>query len=53
MLIITDDISRIDEEGWDYPLEELDYLLKERDETFVLHNGRLYEAKYPNDTKID
>lgn len=34
-----------DEEGWDFPLEELDYLLKEHNgEVFLLQNGRLYEV---------
>ena len=32
--------------GWDYPLEEIDYLLDEHDgETFVLIGDRLYEAE--------
>lgn len=31
--------------GWDYPLEEIDYLLEEHDgETFVLIDDRLYET---------
>lgn len=34
-----------DEEGWDFPLEELDYLLKEHSgEVFLLQSGRLYEV---------
>ena len=45
MLIITNDINRIDKDGWSYPIEELDYLLEEhRGETFVLLDGRLYET---------
>ncbi len=32
------------EEGWDYPVEELDYLLEEHPgESFVLQDDRLYE----------
>lgn len=32
------------EEGWDYPIKELDYLLEEHSgESFVLKNNRLYE----------
>ncbi len=32
------------EEGWDYPIKELDYLLEEHPgESFVLKNNRLYE----------
>lgn len=35
----------IEEDSWDFPIEELDYLLEEHDgETFVLKDGRLYEA---------
>ena len=31
--------------GWDYPLEEISYILEEHDgETFVLIGDRLYEA---------
>lgn len=32
--------------GWDFPIEELDYLLEEHDgEAFVLWDGRLYEKE--------
>lgn len=45
-ITITSDASRIQYGGWDYPIEELEYLLEEHDgEAFVLMNGRLYEAK--------
>ena len=31
--------------GWDYPIEELDYLLEEHDgESFVLKDNRLWEV---------
>lgn len=34
-----------DEESWDFPFEELDYLLKEHNgEIFLLQYGRLYEV---------
>ena len=34
-----------DEEGWNFPLEELDYLLNEHNRAvFLLQNGRLYEV---------
>ena len=34
----------IDDEGWDFPIEELDYLLEEHNgEVFLLQNDRLYE----------
>lgn len=43
---IIDDESRIAEDGWDFPLEEVPYLLAEHEgETFVYKGGRLYEAK--------
>lgn len=33
-------------EAWDYPVEELDYLMEEHDgEAFVLLDGRLWEAE--------
>lgn len=42
---ITTQTKYIDPEGWDYPLEELDYLLEEHwGETFCLKDGRLYEC---------
>ena len=43
---ITTDKSMIQYGGWDFPIEELDYLIEEHSgETFVLVDGRLYEAK--------
>ena len=40
-----------EKESWDFPLEELDYLLKEhKGEVFLLKYGRLYEVI---DNKID
>ena len=40
-----------EKESWDFPLEELDYLLKEhKEEVFMLKCGRLYEVI---DNKID
>lgn len=43
---IIDDESRIKEDGWDFPLSEMAYLLAEHEgETFVLKGGRLYEAE--------
>ena len=45
-ITIIDDENKIDEDGWDFPLEEIPYLLADHDgETFVYKNGRLYEAK--------
>lgn len=45
-ITITTDKSKIERYGWDFPIEELEYLVEEHDgETFVLMNGRLYEAK--------
>jgi len=38
--------GKVAEDAWDFPLEEVGYLLKEHDgETFVLKDGRLWEAK--------
>jgi hypothetical protein len=39
---------------WSYPIEELDYVLENADEdticdTFLLFEGRLYEAPYLNE----
>lgn len=40
-----------EKESWDFPLEELDYLLEEhKGEVFLLKYGRLYEVI---DNKID
>lgn len=45
MIHITNDVSKVDRDGWDYPLKELDYLIEEHDgETFVLIGNRLHEA---------
>lgn len=34
-----------DEKGWDFSIEELDYLLEEHNgETFLLQHNRLYEV---------
>ena len=42
---ITSNISRVDPEGWDFPVEKLGYLLEEHPgETFVLMGHRLHEA---------
>ena len=33
-------------DGWDFPIEELEYLLDEHDgEAFVFYDGRLYEKE--------
>lgn len=38
--------GKVKKYGWDYPIEELEYLLEEHDEeVFVLIDGRLYEAE--------
>lgn len=45
-IMIIDDVSKINAFGWDYPLEELEYLVREHDgETFVICNNRLFETK--------
>lgn len=45
MINIIIDITLIDSTGWDYPLEEIPYLIEtHNNETFVYHNNRLYEA---------
>lgn len=34
-------------DDWDFPVDELDYLLEEHDEeSFVLMNNRLYEIEF-------
>lgn len=44
-IIIVDNPMLIPEDAWDFPLDELEYLIDEHDgETFVVFNGRLYEA---------
>lgn len=46
MIKIIKDESKIREDAWDYPIEEIDYLLEERDgETFVYRDGRLFETE--------
>lgn len=43
--IIKDTDGIASPHGWDYPLEEVGYLLEEHDgETFVLIDDRLYET---------
>lgn len=38
------DIIKNDEDTWSYPIEELDYLLLEKEnESFILIDNRLYE----------
>lgn len=45
MINIILDITLIDSMGWDYPLEEIPYLIETHTgETFVFHNNRLYET---------
>ena len=44
-ITITTDCTMIVENAWDFPIEELDYLLEEHDgETFALRDGRLWNA---------
>jgi len=46
MITIITDVTKIAADAWDFPIEELRYLLAEHDgETFVYVNGRLYEAR--------
>lgn len=43
-IVITDN-GNIASDGWDFPLEEIDYLLEEHNgEVFTLKNGRLWET---------
>lgn len=43
-IVITDN-GNVASEGWDFPLEEIDYLLEEHNgEVFILKNGRLWET---------
>lgn len=45
MIKISLDETLIDENGWNFPLEEIGYLLAEHSgETFVLKDNRLYET---------
>ena len=45
-ITITNNESLIEQEGWDFPLDEILYLLEVHNgETFVLIGDRLHEAK--------
>ena len=45
MIYITTDTSLIAMDAWDFPIDELDYLLAEhKGETFVLVGDRLWET---------
>ena len=45
-IIITEDVDAIAVDAWDYPLEEIPYLLETRGgEKFVYCNGRLFETE--------
>lgn len=47
---IVTDKSLIRVDAWDFPIEELEYLLEEHDdETFVLCDGRLWETDMDED----
>lgn len=40
------DVEKYIVDSWDFPIEELDYLLEEHnEESFVLINNRLYEIE--------
>lgn len=40
----------VDDNHWDYPISELDYLLEKEDGTiYLLYDGRLYEADEETD----
>ena len=44
-ITITENTNLIDEQGWDFPVEEIDYLLDEHaGETFALKDKRLWEC---------
>lgn len=44
-ITITENTNLIDEQGWDFPISELDYLLEEHEgETFALKDDRLWEC---------
>lgn len=44
-ITITENTNLIDEQGWDFPVEEIDYLLEEHEgETFALKDERLWEC---------
>lgn len=47
IIIVKPEQGRILPDGWDYPIEELDYLLESEisNDVFVLKDGRLYEAE--------
>lgn len=45
---------QIDENGWDFLIEEIDYLLTEHDgQVFVLKDNTLWETVTDDDFKID
>lgn len=45
-ITITDNVELIYEDGWDFPLEEIPYLIETHGgEKFVYCNGRLYETE--------
>lgn len=45
MIRITKRLSLIADNGWDYPISEIEYLCDHHDgQTFVLIGDRLYEA---------
>lgn len=45
-ITIITDVEQISYYGWDYPLDELEYLANEHDgETFVICRNRLFETK--------
>lgn len=45
---LPDYVKNNDDEYWDYPIEELNYLLengsRENNSTFLLYNNRLYKC---------
>ena len=44
-ITITNNTKNIYKDGWDFPIEELDYLLDEHNgETFALKDNRLFES---------
>ena len=53
MISITTNTDLIADNAWDYPIEELDYLLEEYDgQTFVLVGERLWEAFSADETLV-
>ena len=44
-ITIKENTNLIDEQGWDFPITEIDYLLEEHEgETFALKDDRLWEC---------